>query len=394
MLILFNLTFILGAGASRESGCPLLADFLSTARGLHDDGKLKYSADDYVAVERIQGLLQRCNVKTQLDFNNIESVMSAMEMASIVGTPGNALSDDELSQAKQSIVRLISETLELTQRTTIRWSLTNDQIVPHEYIMPFYSDFVSLIQEALDARTDIRVCVITFNYDIGLELSLARAKVPYQYAHEVEANPDPTIRVLICKPHGSLNWVADGQRIIHWQIDPSSNSYEPTMHTKTQLRHNPQSMVNDERLFLVSSHLSKMSQTDLAAPFIVPPSDAKSSLRPKLGTTWRLAGQALAKSRAISIVGYSLPKTDRFFHEFLSLSLATDDMTNHISVIDPDGEAQNRIANVFNQKYLEYCYRWPLMRKASESVGALRHFCKDTKWLFGQWKPDPLKNYS
>ena len=71
--------FILGAGASRNSGAPLMADFLEKARPLfrNPDGTYRQPFD---MVARAIAALQVVHSKADVDLHNLESVFGVFEM--------------------------------------------------------------------------------------------------------------------------------------------------------------------------------------------------------------------------------------------------------------------------------------------------------------------------
>jgi len=82
--------FILGAGASREAGGPLMGDFLDHAEELSHNSDVDHEAFDLV----FRGIkeLQVVHSKAFLDINNVESVMAAFEMAKLFGRLGDMAS--------------------------------------------------------------------------------------------------------------------------------------------------------------------------------------------------------------------------------------------------------------------------------------------------------------
>src|SRR4051812_21529069 len=86
-----NVVFILGAGASRDGGAPLMYDFLDVADDLWKSNKVTGKAEFFKTVFQAIGRLQSVHSKAQLDLNNIESVFNALVMARILAKfPGDA----------------------------------------------------------------------------------------------------------------------------------------------------------------------------------------------------------------------------------------------------------------------------------------------------------------
>lgn len=77
--------FILGAGASRDCGAPLMYDFLDTASRLLSIGEVSHKKEHFNRVFKAISSLQAVHSKSQLDLNNIESIFTALEIANILG---------------------------------------------------------------------------------------------------------------------------------------------------------------------------------------------------------------------------------------------------------------------------------------------------------------------
>ncbi|MHB1587420.1 MAG: hypothetical protein ACYCRH_08255 [Acidiferrobacteraceae bacterium] len=89
-----DVVFILGAGASKEGGAPLMADFLDVARTLWETQKVSTSAPAFETVFKAIGHLQQVHSKAELDIINIESVFAAFEMGKLLGRlPGYSAAD-------------------------------------------------------------------------------------------------------------------------------------------------------------------------------------------------------------------------------------------------------------------------------------------------------------
>ncbi len=85
--------FILGAGASRAAGGPLMVDFLDIAEdmfeGMRQSQEPNSVRDSFELVFREIHKLQEVYARSTLDLNNIESVFAAFEMATLLGRLGD-----------------------------------------------------------------------------------------------------------------------------------------------------------------------------------------------------------------------------------------------------------------------------------------------------------------
>jgi hypothetical protein len=75
-----DLVFILGAGASKAAGAPVMTEFLDAARDLYDAGSLGPRAEEFSTVFAARSKLSGVHSKADLDIQNVESVFSAFEM--------------------------------------------------------------------------------------------------------------------------------------------------------------------------------------------------------------------------------------------------------------------------------------------------------------------------
>ena len=95
--------FILGAGASRDSGAPLMNDFLDRARKLYVSGE--YGERFREDFERVTGAisdLQKIHSKSELDIYNIEEIFAAFEMAELINKfPGERIRKEEKKRGKK-----------------------------------------------------------------------------------------------------------------------------------------------------------------------------------------------------------------------------------------------------------------------------------------------------
>lgn len=201
-----NVVFILGAGASAQGGAPVMANFIDVARDLLNSGGVDDSRDDFRRVFKAIGHLQRVHSKAQLDIHNIESVLTAIELGKLINrVPG--LTTDEIDATITSIKVMIVKTLE-SSLTFGEGGSSLEAPVP-------YPDFARLLSEMVsDHGRTVTVSVITFNYDLALDVSMYRVGLGINYVVDEEANHAPGTLELM-KLHGSLNWaVGQGRSVL------------------------------------------------------------------------------------------------------------------------------------------------------------------------------------
>ena len=164
-----DIVFVLGAGASQQCGAPLMADFLDVANHLWLSRSVEDEKGHFEKVFRAIGALQSVHSKAQLDLTNIESVFTALEISNTLGKlPGFDAS--EIPEVITSLKEVIVKTLEAT--------IGFPTFQSHVGVPVPYEDFANLLihlrSEAFPRQS---VSVITFNYDIAVDMALYRGQI-------------------------------------------------------------------------------------------------------------------------------------------------------------------------------------------------------------------------
>src|SRR5258708_371860 len=168
-----NVVFILGAGASRQGGAPLMADFLDVAHGLWKSNAVQHKAQHFKMVFDAIGRLQAVHSKAQLDLNNIESVFNTLVMARILGKfPGNP------NYAGDAVEEALREVIATTLEHQLHFKVRSRSILPPTPYDEFANLLTHLRREAHPQRS---VAVLTFNYDMGADLALYRHAMGPEY---------------------------------------------------------------------------------------------------------------------------------------------------------------------------------------------------------------------
>lgn len=320
-----NVVFILGAGASRDGGAPLMGDFLDVAHRLLDANQLEHKAEYFQTVFSAIGALQSVHSKAQLDLINIESVFNAFVMAKALGKfPGQENFSGEKIEA--AIKQLIATTLEHTQKFKVRGM----RILPPESYEAFAKLLVHIRSKAVPART---VAVLTFNYDLGADLAMLQAGLGPAYALD-DSDPasglPPARGVPLLKLHGSLNWAICTQcrKVVPWHLTDFLAGIR-TMHDADELRFD-----------VWSSGFTRFRHCDNAVehelPFIVPPTWNKGDHHQTIAPVWRRAAKELTDAEHIFVIGYSLPDTDGFFRTLYALGVVGPQPLKSFEVFNPE----------------------------------------------------------
>ena len=347
--------FILGAGASVDAGAPVMANFFDVARGLLDGGELKDSDVEraFKNVFAARQALQVVHSKAELDLNNIESVYTALEMAKTIrkfpfkvtsfgelyeSLPDNAygnarLNPDNNPDAFALIKNMIADLKTLIVETlseTVRFVWSIDPVLNRLTMQGSegsYPDFAKGLK-------DIGSCaILTFNYDLGLDVSLAVKKLRpvYYTAQNGVASASDGTPVPVLKLHGSLNWAQTDN-----DIKPLDLYKYVTSTTKS-----PSTI--DRNNLITKLDLNEVFQNQWdSEPVIVPPSWSKSDYQTALTNVWQRAAIELSEARNVYIIGYSLPDTDVFFKLLFGLGTASSEPLQKIAVYNPDSTVEQR----------------------------------------------------
>jgi hypothetical protein len=320
-----DVVFILGAGASRDGGAPLMNDFLDIAHSLLDANKLAHKAEHFQTVFSAIGALQAVHSKAQLDLINIESVFNAFVMAKALDKfPGQG--DFSGAKLEGAIKQLIATTLEHTQKFKIR----DTRVVPPESYEAFANLLVHIRSKAVPART---VAVLTFNYDLGADMAMLRARLGPAYAlddSDPTAGLPPARGVPLLKLHGSLNWATCTQckKVVPWHLTDFFAGVQ-TMHDSDEVRFD-----------VWSGHFTRFRHCNNAVehelPFIVPPTWNKGDHHQAIAPVWRRAARELTDAQHIFVIGYSLPETDGFFRTLYALGAVGPKLLKSFEVFNPE----------------------------------------------------------
>ncbi len=316
--------FILGAGASKEAGGPVMSEFLNVAEGVRQSGEAGRQLHDFELVLEGRRHLQQAQAKFAMEFDDIESVFAAFEIAAIAGRLGT-MDADKVRLLPAAMKRLIYRTLEV--RIKLPW---HDAMwhAPNPY-----EKFLDVLRAISDDRPWERCCVITLNYDLCLDYALNWQSIKADYCLEGEP-AEHAFRTL--KLHGSLNWgwCPKCQKVSPWYIPDYLKRFQVLPHS------------GGPRLLQVATHMESYEHSCGERvdpdPFIVPPTWNKTMHRSQLENVWRAAAAELAEAEEIIVIGYSLPETDSFFRYLLAVGTAGRTLIDKFWVYDLDSRVGDR----------------------------------------------------
>lgn len=328
-----DIVFILGAGASQDCGGPLMSDFLEIAGDLLKSGVIKEQSGEFEKIFNVISGLQVVHSKSQLDLNNIESIFTILELGNVIQrVPG--IQPTQISEMIIALKKVIVTTLE----HRIEYPIKNGEIHAHDS----YLAFSNLLKEFKQSkRRPLSVSIITFNYDIALDIALHRSGQGPDYMIDGETPQANSIPLM--KLHGSLNW---GTKKSSREIVP--------LHLRDLLRlpayEKPALDITGSKGSIkleissgLSKYLSRLYKVDFDdEPLIVPPSWNKADYHKSLSQIWASAADHLSSAEYIVVMGYSLPETDAFFRHLYALGSVGTSLLRKFIVLNPDNSGAIR----------------------------------------------------
>jgi NAD-dependent SIR2 family protein deacetylase len=318
-----NTVFVLGAGASVEAGVPTMARFLERAFLLSPSTEAKPAFD---LVARGRSLLQQSQSKAQLNIRNLESVFAAFEMAALFGRLGNLPAPD-IERLVPSMQTLIVQTIQHCMEVEF---FQGRMAAPSKY-----ADFGKLLKQLREKGHN--VSVITFNYDIGIDLGLWHNQVDTDYCLADRNDPN-NASIELMKLHGSVNWAGCPKcsRIIPRYMRVAV----PQLQTKVSEFGVPTKQMSLSALAYAEKFLeAKCGACGTACkpePVIIPPTPNKARLHTELKSVWQRAAAKLSEAENIFVIGYSWPEGDHFFHQLYAVGSVGPTILSRFWVWDPD----------------------------------------------------------
>jgi hypothetical protein len=318
-----NTIFIVGAGASKQAGVPLMNEFIDVARALRRSDDVGSHAADFDTVLAALSRMQVVHSKSQFDLQNIETVFSAFEFARVIKSfcGYDPISISGLAEAAKGF---ITHTVEATL------NFPSSDSGPQTPVP--YNNFVALLLALRKATAPHRVSVITFNYDFALDFALR------DYPHinlGLTGQQQHADEIVLLKLHGSINWAFCGEcaTVVPISLDNFKDSMRRADYVK----------LNRFRFGHSFATLSHCNIRVAPKPFIAPPTWNKGTYHEKLSPIWSLASTTLAKADNIIVIGYSLPETDMFFRQLYALGTVGEHLLERFWVFNPDESGEVRM---------------------------------------------------
>ena len=344
---------ILGAGSSFQAGIPLMGGFVEkmwefAVRGAN--GKEKLSSEDiniFNNAIKVRNELDGYHGRARFDDRNIEDILSILSFNVIGGKRSDA-------KKLNWIIKAIARTIELS--CNVKHTGKLDRI--ENTGQTIYNNFWYLLFEFGKNGNQIPA-IITFNYDLVLERSLLHLLINSIYNNIKKPFFWPGIRLKYY-----YEKLTDFAFIVKY-INYNGPDYKTIYGTTIE-----QSNLNNNNLLPIEllklhgslnfpakqeSNLNSQSLVSMVEePYILPPIFNKLTSNNSRGI-WKIALERLRKAKNISIVGYSLPRTDIYMQYFLKAALGPNLNLNKIFVFDPVLFKDDELSDDMKKRY-EECF--------------------------------------
>lgn len=286
--------------------------------------------------------LQRVHSKSELNLFNLESLFTTFEMAASIQQLAD-LEQSDISKLVESLQTLIVFTLD----SSMCFQIGSQGFIPSDS----YKRFAELFSRFHQPNESI--AIITFNYDVGIELALHYLGQEFSYCLDGKQQRTSGISLQsynvmpLLKLHGSINWgTTTGSEpdapIIECPITWLPNTAYAQQRTARSKADPSQtySLQVGSRFFTWIREAGHPQIRE--APVIVPPGMYKTEYQNSLRQVWRAAARELADAEYIYVIGYSLPSTDFFFHNLYALGTVSSTILRRFTVIDTNPEIESR----------------------------------------------------
>lgn len=320
---------ILGAGASAHANAPMMSQFVDSI----EDELPNQPREDRIHFQTVLDehiRLRQTQIKTNIDLDNIEALYGILEVAHICGAFPD-YSEEDVPPVISSLRFVIARTIESRMEFPLSDGIATST-KPYSALMKEIDD--RLIKDPQDT-----ICILSFNYDIGVELAAQEKHRSIDFGLGDGQKHSP---FTLLKLHGSINWYQRSGNSKIEMIDPLTLARERNhLEFDSNL---PRHLFPTQR---IKEILSNGDSPD-SSPIIVPPSWNKMNYNHAIRAVWRSARTHLAEAQNIFVFGYSLPPTDEFFRYLLSIGLQSETRIRKFWVHDIDARIDERYRNLMS----------------------------------------------
>ena len=319
---------------------------MDKAESLRDDPSLTgEDPEAFRLVLKARDALKAVQANAFLELDDLEALFNAFEMA-VLFKRLDPLLPSEVERLPVAMGRVIARTIE--RNLVFPVGEVKNQIGDRFPIVnppAPYPEFANLLTLLDDNNAWSRVTVLTFNYDLALDVALLKAKIPFSYGllEDSEGEKDARRALDFLKLHGSLNWQRCECGEVHSR-DLAALFDNDYMY----------SLVAGKREYRLEASLHQAQQPPCGKrpnvePFIVPPTWNKGQHHAQLASVWRRAAQHFSNAEYIFIMGYSYPQADEFFKYLYALGTVGKTWLKKVLVFNPDIEVGNRIKGLLGR---------------------------------------------
>ena len=279
--------YLIGSGASVPYGLPTLKNLTR---------ELAESLDEQQRAVLLEAVFECFNLNLEQcsDSPDFEELLNRLDLKALSYLVGVGL-DNGLAFRKTALTLALSGLRDFIRHRCMEVA---DRIGPYDRLVTSLGD---------------KTAIVSFNWDVLLEVALARAGRAYRYL----PTRSSTIGTVLLKPHGSINWFALLDREL-LMVTPDSNLAAFGDHIAYYLLY-----VTDPLAPIVFGN-STVEYALANVPAIVPPSASKLldvGGKPRdnwvefghikaIHNIWRTFKLMLDQASELVIIGYSLPGTD------------------------------------------------------------------------------------
>lgn len=333
--------FVLGAGASKDAGAPLMRGFFERAEEVHREGLVDPKGADAEALRRAldrRNELERIATSTAFDLFNIEELFAVLEMSRLFGAEPDA--DRDLDDLRV----LIGLTLEHSVISTRKGRDARPAVSRTYDVLVALAGVLTGRDQGGFAEPSESVAFVTFNYDLALEAAITwpagDTGLSFDYQLGRVSRPDlslpppqlPGRALPLLKLHGSLNWLRcpneNCRAVVGFPLVLGSRSNRSTLGYPSQLAVRAQSAS-------CPACKAPLHGSFPPRPAIVPPTWNKHSLYADLAPVWQRARHELRHARNLVVLGYSMPASDFYFRHLVALGrLGATNILRTVTVIN------------------------------------------------------------
>jgi hypothetical protein len=340
MIILGKTVYILGAGASHHAGVPLMGGFLDKSIRLLSSTNALDNVESFHEIAKWVGSMKKSSADSLVDVTNIEEAYSLLYMQKEAGISDAEGPFNHLRMVMCETIDQYGMLAEFQVGTNPSIRITAEHLF-YDFVQNFDQknrERESLIKSDYARAKFTADSIITFNYDLLLDLGFKIQNLPVNYGY---ANIQDHGRYKILKLHGSLNWIT------HPGCDKGS---EISAINPTELIVPMASPIFRNHRFNTSSKIRAMtcpkcSYAAVMTPLLIPPTWNKNAEK-DIARVWHHAIYELKNAEQIIVIGYSLPPTDAYFKYLLVTGLKDNEQLRRIIVVNTDPEISKRFDSI------------------------------------------------